>query len=44
MAEASANANAAVLTHSRFVIANLDRIHSALEIENTRPPDKGPLN
>jgi hypothetical protein len=33
MADASANANDAVLTHSRFVIANLDRMHSALEIE-----------
>jgi hypothetical protein len=31
MANANANANDAVLTHSRFVIANLD--HSALEIE-----------
>jgi len=30
---ADANANDAVLTHRRFVIANLDRMHSALEIE-----------
>jgi hypothetical protein len=33
MADANANANDAVLTHSRLVIANLKEMHSALEIE-----------
>jgi hypothetical protein len=33
MADASANANDAVLTHSRFVIANLEQMQSAFQIE-----------
>jgi hypothetical protein len=32
-ADASTNANDAVLAHSRFVITNLDWTHSALGIE-----------